>query len=65
MLEYNQTYKSVRWEVAMTEKQIQRLENHKNKFLSLGITKNGEGYDIIGVPWEKTCNAFNMHMPDV
>ena len=49
----------------MTEKQRQRLENHKNKFLSLGITKNGEGYDIIGVPWEKTCNAFNMHMPDV
>ena len=57
--------KITRREVAMTEKQRQRLENHKTKFLSLGITKNGEGYDIIGVPWEKTCNAFNMHTPDV
>lgn len=49
----------------MTENQRQRLKDHKSKFLNIGVTKNGEGYDIIGVPWEKTVNAFNMHTPDV
>ena len=49
----------------MTENQRQRLNDHKSKFLNIGVTKNGEGYDIIGVPWEKTVNAFNMHTPDV
>ena len=47
----------------MTENQRQRLKDHKSKFLNIGVTKNGEGYDIIGVPWEKTVNAFNMHTP--
>ena len=49
----------------MTENQRQRLKDHKSKYLNIGVTKNGEGYDIIGVPWEKTVNAFNMHTPDV
>ena len=49
----------------MTENQRQRLKDRKSKFLNIGVTKNGEGYDIIGVPWEKTVNAFNMHTPDV
>ena len=49
----------------MTENQRQRLKDHKSKFLNIGVTKSGEGYDIIGVPWEKTVNAFNMHTPDV
>lgn len=49
----------------MTENQRQRLKDHKSKFLSIGVTKSGEGYDVIGVPWEKTVNAFNMNLPNL
>ena len=49
----------------MTEAQRQILENYKSKYLNIGITKSGEGYNIIGVPWEKTCNAFSMNRPNV
>lgn len=49
----------------MTDEQRQKLENHAGKYLNIGITEDGDGYDIIGVPWEKTCNAFNMHIPNL
>ena len=42
-----------------------KLGDRLGKTLSIGITKDGEPGNIIGVPWVATSHAFNMRTPDV
>ena len=49
----------------MQEAQIKRLENYKENYLSIGITKDGTACGVIEIPWSHTGSAFNMKTPRV
>ena len=49
----------------MTEADLQTLRNFPHKYLSIGITEDGHSRQSVWVPWETTCNAFNMRTPDL
>lgn len=49
----------------MDLKQREKLFACEHKRISLGITEGGIAYNALGVPWERTSNAFNMRTPDI
>ena len=49
----------------MNTKQREKLFAYENRCMSIGITEDGVAYDVLGVPWEHTANAFNMRTPDI
>ncbi len=49
----------------MLKNQREVLENHKSECISIGITKTGDSYAMIPVPWENTASAYNMKIPNV
>lgn len=49
----------------MIESQKQLLAADQNKYLSIGITADGEPRRSFPVPWKNTGNAFNMRIPNV
>lgn len=49
----------------MIESEREKLFGFEHTYLSLGITADGERRMSISVPWEGTCNAFNMRTPDI
>lgn len=49
----------------MIESQRQKLTEYAGKYLSIGITPDGEPRRSVWVPWEFTGNAMNMRTPDL
>lgn len=49
----------------MTETQRAILESRESRYLSIGITSDGEPKRSIAVPWARTGNAYNMRTPNV
>lgn len=49
----------------MIESQREKLSSYPHKYLSIGITENGEPRKSIWVPWDRTGNAFNMRTPRI
>lgn len=43
----------------------EKMDQYPHKYISIGITKTGEGYGNYPVPWDTTGNAYNMKIPDV
>lgn len=43
----------------------EKLFSCTDTFIGIGISKNGEKYVTLPVPWEKTVHAFNMKTPDI
>lgn len=49
----------------MLDEQRELIKSRTSKYISIGISENGEAYGVINVPWELTATAFNMKTPDV
>lgn len=49
----------------MIESQWDILQTRESKYLSIGITSDGEPRRSIAIPWERTGNAYNMRTPNV
>ncbi len=49
----------------MTEADRQFLRNYSKKYLSIGITADGQSRRSVWVPWDGTANAMNMRTPDL
>lgn len=49
----------------MIQSERDLLFSRTSKYLSIGITEDGERRMSISVPWEDTCSAFNMNLPNV
>lgn len=49
----------------MTEAEYKKLLNWKSKDISIGISENGGFRCAIGIPWNKTSNAYKMQTPNV
>ena len=49
----------------MVESQQQKLHDYPHKYMSLGITADGEPRRSISIPWHYTSNAYNMRTPDL
>ena len=43
----------------------EKLFSEEKDLISIGISKGGEKYGMLPVPWEQTANAFNMRTPDI
>lgn len=49
----------------MIQSEREQLFSRTSQYLSIGITEDGERRTSISVPWEGTCSAFNMKLPNV
>lgn len=49
----------------MIESQREKLSAYPHKYLSIGITANGEPRSSGWVPWQSMANAFNMRTPEI
>ena len=49
----------------MLSSEKEKLFSNEEDFISIGISKGGEKYGMVPVPWEQTANAFNMRTPNV
>ena len=49
----------------MTESQREKLNSYPSKYLSIGITEDGEPRFFGWVPWDSMADAFNMRTPQV
>lgn len=49
----------------MTEAEKNILRNYPHKTISLGVTEDGHRRRSIHVPWQLSCNAYNMRTPDL
>jgi len=47
------------------ESAVDRIIKYGKEYLSIGITEDGSGRKSFGIPWEATCQAYNMKLPDV
>lgn len=49
----------------MTESQREKLREYPHRYLSIGITSDGEPLYSGWVPWQSMANAFNMRTPEI
>lgn len=49
----------------MTESQREKLNSYPSKYLSIGITEDGEPRFSGWVPWDSMADAFNMRTPQI
>lgn len=49
----------------MIQTERDKLYSCKKKYLSLGITRNGDPLNAIAIPWSQHSSAFNMRTPDI
>ena len=49
----------------MTEAEKKILRSYPHKTISLGVTEDGHRRRSIHVPWQLSCNAYNMRTPDL
>ena len=49
----------------MTEAEKNILRNYPHKTISLGVTTDGHRRKGIHIPWQLSCNAYNMRTPDI
>ena len=49
----------------MLDSERDKLNHYEHKYLSIGITEGGVPRMSGFVPWDGTCNAFNMRTPNI
>ena len=49
----------------MRKEEKEKLTNHSNEYISVGITDDGIAYNAFAIPWDSASNAYNMRLPDV
>lgn len=49
----------------MIESQREKLSTYPHKYLSIGITKDGNPRSSGWIPWDSMANAFNMRTPKI